>query len=141
VARATPAQQPRVGGYAGALRRVPGSGAVAAPRRLSGDTVVIDVLPSGDALFARNREVVHHVRAVPALVPVAVGGAAARFVDQQATLADYLQRRAPPPRTRAPSTRTGNRSHNCDRSRDQAPRPTRRTHSTNTTELQHEPAF
>jgi hypothetical protein len=40
-----------------------------------------------------------------------------------------LQRRAPLPRTRAPSTRTGNRSHNCDRSRDQAPRPTRRTHA------------
>jgi hypothetical protein len=37
-----------------------------------------------------------------------------------------LQRRAPPPRTRAPSTRTGNRSHN--RSRDHAPRSTRRTH-------------
>jgi hypothetical protein len=43
-------------------------------------------------------------------------------------LHNALQRRAPTPRTRAPSTPTTDRSHNCDRSQDQAPRPTRRTH-------------
>jgi uncharacterized membrane protein YdfJ with MMPL/SSD domain len=90
VARATPASDARVKRYADALRDVPRAGAVSAPRRLNGDTVLIDVLPPGDALSKRNREVVRDVRAVPAPVPVAVGGAAARFVDQQDTLGDYL---------------------------------------------------
>jgi uncharacterized membrane protein YdfJ with MMPL/SSD domain len=90
VAHATPAREDQVDRYADALRDVPGAGAVSAPRRLNRDTVLIDVLPPGDALSKRNREVVRDVRAVPAPVPVAVGGAAARFVDQQDTLGDYL---------------------------------------------------
>jgi uncharacterized membrane protein YdfJ with MMPL/SSD domain len=90
VARATADQDVQIDRYAGALRRVPGAGTVAAPRRLNGDTVLIDALPPGDALSKRNREVVRNVRSVPAAVPVAVGGAAARFVDQQDTLGSYL---------------------------------------------------
>jgi uncharacterized membrane protein YdfJ with MMPL/SSD domain len=90
VARATPAQAGEVDRYADALREVPGTGSVSAPRRLNGDTVLIEALPPGDALSERNREVVGEMRAVPAPVPAAVGGAAARFVDQQDTLGDYL---------------------------------------------------
>ena len=90
VARATPAQDDRVSRYRASLREVPGSGAVSAPRRLDGNTVLIDVLPPGDALSERNRDVVRDVRAVAAPVGVAVGGAAAQFVDQQDTLGDYL---------------------------------------------------
>jgi uncharacterized membrane protein YdfJ with MMPL/SSD domain len=90
VARAAPAQDDRVSGYRDALRAVPRAGAVSARRRLDGDTVLIDVLPTGDALSERNRDVVRDVRAVAAPVPVAVGGAAAQFVDQQDTLGDYL---------------------------------------------------
>jgi uncharacterized membrane protein YdfJ with MMPL/SSD domain len=90
VARATPAQDTQVARYADALRDVPGAGAVSAPRRLNRDTVLIDVLPPGDALSKRNREVVRDVRALPAPVPTAVGGAAARFIDQQNTLGDYM---------------------------------------------------
>ena len=90
VARATPARDAELDRYANALRDVPGAGPVSAPQRLDGDTALIDVLPPGDALSKRNRDVVRDVRAVPAPVPVAVGGAAARFVDQQATLGDYL---------------------------------------------------
>ena len=90
VARATPAENGEVDRYAADVRDVPGAGAVSAPRRLNRDTVLIEALPPGDALSERNREVVREVRAVPAPVPVAVGGAAARFVDQQDTLGDYL---------------------------------------------------
>ena len=90
VARATRAENGEVDRYAAEVRDVPGAGAVSAPRRLNRDTVLIEALPPGDALSERNREVVREVRAVPAPVPVAVGGAAARFVDQQDTLGDYL---------------------------------------------------
>jgi uncharacterized membrane protein YdfJ with MMPL/SSD domain len=90
VARATAARNDEVARYAAALRDVPGAGAVSAPRRLDRNTVLIDVLPPGDALSKRNRQVVRDVRGVPAPVPAAVGGAAARFVDQQNTLRDYL---------------------------------------------------
>jgi RND superfamily putative drug exporter len=90
VARATPAQDGHLDRYADALRDVPGAGAVSAPRRIDDDTVLVDVLPPGDARSKRNREVMRDIRAVPAPVPVAVGGAAARFVDQQDTIADYL---------------------------------------------------
>jgi uncharacterized membrane protein YdfJ with MMPL/SSD domain len=90
VARATAARDAEVDSYADELRDVPGAGSVSAPQRLGGDTVLIDVLPPGDALSERNRELVGEVRDIPAPVPVAVGGAAARFVDQQDTLGDYL---------------------------------------------------
>jgi uncharacterized membrane protein YdfJ with MMPL/SSD domain len=90
VASAPPARDAEVARYAAALRRVPGSGSVSAPRRLSRDTVLVDVLPPGDALSERNRAVMRDVRRVPAPVLVVVGGEAARFVDQQNTLADYL---------------------------------------------------
>jgi uncharacterized membrane protein YdfJ with MMPL/SSD domain len=90
VASAPPARDAEVARYAAALRRVPGSGSVSAPRRLSRDTVLVDVLPPGDAMSERNRAVMRDVRRVPAPVPVVVGGEAARFVDQQNTLADYL---------------------------------------------------
>jgi RND superfamily putative drug exporter len=90
VASAPPARDAEVARYAGALRGVPGSGSVSAPRRLSRDTVLVDVLPPGDALSERNRAVMRDVRRVASPVPVAVGGEAARFVDQQNTLADYL---------------------------------------------------
>jgi uncharacterized membrane protein YdfJ with MMPL/SSD domain len=90
VASAPPARDAEVARYAAALRRVPGSGSVSAPRRLSRDTVLVDVLPPGDAISERNRAVMRDVRRVPAPVPVVVGGEAARFVDQQNTLADYL---------------------------------------------------
>jgi uncharacterized membrane protein YdfJ with MMPL/SSD domain len=90
VARATPARDDQVDSYAADLREVPGAGAVSAPRRIDAETVLIDVQPPGDPLSERNRDVVRDVRAVPAPVPAAVGGAAARFVDQQDTLGDYL---------------------------------------------------
>ena len=90
VAEATPAEDGEVDRYAGQLREVAGTGSVSAPRRLSADTVLIEALPPGDALSERNRDLVREVRAVSAPVPAAVGGAAARFVDQQDTLGDYL---------------------------------------------------
>src|SRR5918999_1828698 len=90
VARASATDDERVARYADSLRDVPGAGAVSEPRRLDAETVLVDVLPPGDPLSERNREVVREVREVDAPVPAAVGGAAARFVDQQDTLGDYL---------------------------------------------------
>jgi uncharacterized membrane protein YdfJ with MMPL/SSD domain len=90
VARAAETDDEQIARYADSLRDVPGAGAVSDPRRLDGETVLVDVLPPGDPLSERNREVVRDVREVDAPVPAAVGGAAARFVDQQDTLADYL---------------------------------------------------
>jgi uncharacterized membrane protein YdfJ with MMPL/SSD domain len=90
VARAAAADDEQVARYADSLRDVPGAGAVSEPRRLDAETVLVDVLPPGDPLSERNREVVRDVREVDAPVPAAVGGAAARFVDQQDTLGDYL---------------------------------------------------
>ena len=90
VARAAPPQDDQINRYADALRKVPGAGAVSAPRRLDGDTVLIDILPPGDALSERNRDVVRAVRTVRAPVPAAVGGAGAEFIDQQDTLGEYL---------------------------------------------------
>jgi uncharacterized membrane protein YdfJ with MMPL/SSD domain len=90
VARAAESEDEQIARYADSLRDVPGAGAVSDPRRLDAETVLVDVLPPGDPLSERNREVVRDVREVDAPVPAAVGGAAARFVDQQDTLADYL---------------------------------------------------
>ncbi len=90
VARATETDDEQLARYADSLRDVPGAGAVSDPRRLDPETVLVDVLPPGDPLSERNREVVRDVREVDAPVPAAVGGAAARFVDQQDTLGDYL---------------------------------------------------
>jgi uncharacterized membrane protein YdfJ with MMPL/SSD domain len=88
VARAAPGDD--LAPYTDALSRVPGAGTVSEPQRLDRETVLVNVLPPGDPLSERNRQVVDDVRDVPAPVPAAVGGAAARFVDQQATLGDYL---------------------------------------------------
>jgi uncharacterized membrane protein YdfJ with MMPL/SSD domain len=90
VARAAETDDGQIARYADSLRDVPGAGAVSDPRRLDAETVLVDVLPPGDPLSERNREVVRDVREVDAPVPAAVGGAAARFVDQQDTLGDYL---------------------------------------------------
>jgi uncharacterized membrane protein YdfJ with MMPL/SSD domain len=87
VARTTPEQAET---FVRAARELPGADAVSEPRRLDGDTVVVEVLPRGDPLSERNRELVRDLRAVPTGFEVDVGGAAARFVDQQATLGDYL---------------------------------------------------
>jgi uncharacterized membrane protein YdfJ with MMPL/SSD domain len=90
VARAAPAGDPELERHAATLRDLPGAGAVSEPRRLDADTALVELLPPGDALSEHNRDLVRDVRAAPAPVPVAVGGAAARFVDQQDTLVDYL---------------------------------------------------
>jgi uncharacterized membrane protein YdfJ with MMPL/SSD domain len=90
VARAAETDDEGIARYAASLRDVPGAGAVSDPRRLDAETVLVEVLPPGDPLSERNRDVLRDVRDVDAPVAAAVGGAAARFVDQQDTLGDYL---------------------------------------------------
>ncbi len=90
VVSAPSAQGARVAGYARRLQAIPGAGHVAPPRRLGDGTVVIDVLPPGDALSPASRGVMRAVRDVPAPFPVAVTGSAARFTDQGTSLLDHL---------------------------------------------------
>jgi uncharacterized membrane protein YdfJ with MMPL/SSD domain len=90
VAAATRADDDEIAAYAQRIDAIPGAGRVSPPQRLSADTVEIDVLPPGDALSPAGKDVLEAVRALPPPVPVAVTGAAARFSDQQASLADGL---------------------------------------------------
>jgi len=90
VATARRADDAGVAAYAQRIEAIPGSGRVSPPRRLGPDTVEIDVLPPGDALSPASKHVLEAVRALPPPVPVAVTGAAARFTDQQSSLADGL---------------------------------------------------
>jgi uncharacterized membrane protein YdfJ with MMPL/SSD domain len=90
VAAATRADDDQIAAYAQRIDAIPGAGRVSPPQRLSADTVEIDVLPPGDALSPAGKDVLEAVRALPPPVPVAVTGAAARFSDQQASLADGL---------------------------------------------------
>jgi uncharacterized membrane protein YdfJ with MMPL/SSD domain len=90
VARAGVQRDADLRAYAARLRAVEGAATVAAPRRLGPDTAEIDVITRGDAVAQHNLDVMRAVRAVPAPVPVDVGGQAAAFVDQQSSLAGKL---------------------------------------------------
>jgi len=79
-----------VGAYAARLRDVTGVTAVAAPRPLDAGTWQVDVATSGPALGETAQRAMREIRAVDAPFPVAAGGAAARFHDQQAGIAGSL---------------------------------------------------
>jgi uncharacterized membrane protein YdfJ with MMPL/SSD domain len=76
--------------YAGRIGRVRGVERVSAPRRLSADTWQIDVLASGDPAGPAAQRAVKAIRTLPSRFDVRVGGDAAEFVDQQASIASRL---------------------------------------------------
>jgi uncharacterized membrane protein YdfJ with MMPL/SSD domain len=76
--------------YAGRIRRVPGVERVAAPRRLAADTWQIDAVATGDPAGPAAQRAVKAIRTLPSRYDVRVGGDAADFVDQQASIASHL---------------------------------------------------
>lgn len=72
------------------VRELPGVVRVDGPRRLDTDTWRLGVAAAGGRAGETAREVVQDVRALPAAMTVEVGGDAAEFLDQQASIADRL---------------------------------------------------
>jgi uncharacterized membrane protein YdfJ with MMPL/SSD domain len=81
---------PRLALYARRLAGVPGVTSVSTPRRLSADTWRLDLATGGDPIGAAAQRALDDIRSLPAPYPVAVGGQAAQFHDQQASIASSL---------------------------------------------------
>jgi RND superfamily putative drug exporter len=75
--------------YAQRLRDVPGVAGIVAPQRY-GDLWRVDVIGRGHGLSDPAKQLVRDVRGVGAPFPVQVGGGAAGFLDQQASLRGSL---------------------------------------------------
>jgi RND superfamily putative drug exporter len=88
--RAPATAAPALETYAAGLRGLPGAGQVSAPRRLGGDTWEIVVDGRGTPITPESQALVRALRAAPAPYPVAVGGATADLLDQQAATARTL---------------------------------------------------
>ncbi len=76
--------------YAAALRARRGAVAVTPPRFVGEDTWRVDVFGRGAPSSESSRALVREVREVRPSFPVAAGGEAAAFVDQQRSLATHL---------------------------------------------------
>ena len=74
----------KVAAYANGLSAIPGVTRVEGPRSLDADTWEIPVTADGRAVLPRAQDVVREIRSAGAPFPVAVGGSAAQFTDQQA---------------------------------------------------------
>jgi RND superfamily putative drug exporter len=90
VASAPASARPALAGYAGRLARLPGIAGASAPVQLASGTWEIKLASPGDPISAAGQRVVQAVRALPAPVPVLVGGSAADFADQGASIAAHL---------------------------------------------------
>ncbi len=76
--------------YAAALTRVPGTSAVTAPRYLGTDTWELSLALPGDPISPASQAALARVSRVPTPRAVAVGGQAAQFRDQHASIARHL---------------------------------------------------
>jgi uncharacterized membrane protein YdfJ with MMPL/SSD domain len=76
--------------YAADLGRVSNGNSVGRPQPLDDSTWSILVSSRGDPQSHANRDLLDRLRAVPAPFPAAIGGATARFTDQQTSLGDHL---------------------------------------------------
>jgi uncharacterized membrane protein YdfJ with MMPL/SSD domain len=81
---------PRLDAYTLRLRTVPGVTGAQPPRYLGSDTWEIRLGGIGDPISTGAQRTIARVRAVPAPAPALVGGTAASFVDQQASIASAL---------------------------------------------------
>jgi uncharacterized membrane protein YdfJ with MMPL/SSD domain len=81
---------PQLAAYATRLNRIAGIGSVSAPRRLSSDTWQLTAAAGGAPIGAAAQTALTAPRALPAPYPVAVGGQAAEFHDQQTSIAGSL---------------------------------------------------
>jgi uncharacterized membrane protein YdfJ with MMPL/SSD domain len=80
----------RLDAYTLRVRAVPGVTGVQPPRYLGSDTWEIRLGAAGDPISTSAQRTIARIRAIPAPAPVLVGGAAASFVDQQASIASAL---------------------------------------------------
>ena len=80
----------RLDAYALRVRAVPGVTGVQPPRYVGSDTWEIRLGAAGDPISTPAQLTITRIRAIPAPAPVLVGGAAASFVDQQASIAGAL---------------------------------------------------
>jgi RND superfamily putative drug exporter len=76
--------------YAHRLARLADVSSVSAPRRLSAHTWQLDAITAGQPISGRAQIALDDIRTMPAPYPTAVGGDAAEFHDQQATIAATL---------------------------------------------------
>ena len=93
VVASTPASasaRPALARYASRLAKIPGITQASAPVQLSPGTWEITLASPADPISAAGQQAVKAVRALPAPVPVLVGGSAADFADQGASIAASL---------------------------------------------------
>ncbi|MGO9958094.1 MAG: MMPL family transporter [Solirubrobacteraceae bacterium] len=76
--------------YARTLANIPDVTSVAAPQRLSSNTWQLNLATEGAAISGPAQTALNEIRTLPAPYPVAVGGQAAEFHDQQASIAATL---------------------------------------------------
>ncbi|GAC1520672.1 MAG: MMPL family transporter [Thermoleophilaceae bacterium] len=90
VASAPPGAAAQIAAYAASVRAVPGVTAVGAPQLRASGVWQVDANVRGLGIEPAAQRAVTSVRALPAPFPVAVGGEAASFHDQQAAIASSL---------------------------------------------------
>ena len=90
VASAPPSAGPTLASYATHLSGLPGMTQASAPVQLAPGTWEIRLASPADPISAAGQQALRVVRALPAPVPVLVGGAAADFADQGASIAAAL---------------------------------------------------
>jgi uncharacterized membrane protein YdfJ with MMPL/SSD domain len=76
--------------YAHRLARLPDVTSVSTPRRLSSNTWQINLSTTGAPISGPAQTALNDIRTLPAAYPVAVGGQAAEFHDQQSSIANSL---------------------------------------------------
>jgi uncharacterized membrane protein YdfJ with MMPL/SSD domain len=79
-----------LGAYVRRLEHVPGIASVGRPAYLGHSTWELTLGAAGDPISSQSQHTIDRVRAVPASVPVEVGGEAAEFHDQRAAIARSL---------------------------------------------------
>jgi len=72
------------------VQRLPGAAAVAPPQRLADGVSRINVVSKGDELADDSQQLVRDVRGLDPSFDTLVGGRAAEFIDQRASIADHL---------------------------------------------------
>jgi RND superfamily putative drug exporter len=90
VASAPASARPALASYADQLSKLPGIAQASGPVALAPGTWEITLASPADPISPAGQQAVRAVRALPAPVPVLVGGSAADFADQGATIAATL---------------------------------------------------
>lgn len=90
VASGPASERPELTSYAGRLARLPGVAGGSAPAQIAPGTWQITLDIPANPVAAASQQTLKEVRALPAPVPVLVGGPAADFADQGTSIVDNL---------------------------------------------------